>query len=120
MNWVRPAEVVVAVGVLTTFTDWLIAGDWLQKQFGDPEIWRAKVRLFSVAGCYCNALCNLRRVFCAACLQVRPSRAEQLHQAGRGHLGDRTAAYDRLQHDFSHPLSRPLQYSMLCPGWSSS
>jgi len=48
MNWVRPAEVVVAVGVLTTFTDWIIAGDWLQKTFGDPEIWRAKVGFFPV------------------------------------------------------------------------
>lgn len=40
MNLVRLVEVVAAAGVLTTYTDWLLAGDWLQKRFGPPETWR--------------------------------------------------------------------------------
>ena len=42
MNWVRLATVAAAAGVLTTYTDWLLAGDWIQKRFGDPEIWRKR------------------------------------------------------------------------------
>jgi hypothetical protein len=42
MNWVRLAAVAAAAGVLTTYTDWLLAGDWVQKRFGHPEVWREK------------------------------------------------------------------------------
>jgi hypothetical protein len=47
MNWVHPAAVAASAGVLTTFTDWLLAGDWVQKRFGNPEIWRER-GLFSI------------------------------------------------------------------------
>ena len=47
MNWVHLAAVVSAAGVLSTCTDWVLAGDWVQKRFGDPEIWR-KGGIFSV------------------------------------------------------------------------
>jgi hypothetical protein len=40
MNWVRLAAVAAMAGVLTTYTDWLLAGDWVQKHFKAPEIWR--------------------------------------------------------------------------------
>ena len=42
MNWVHLAAVAAAAGVLTTYTDWLLAGDWVQKRFGNPEIWRKR------------------------------------------------------------------------------
>jgi hypothetical protein len=42
MNWVRLAAVAAAAGVLSTFTDWAIAGDWIQKRFGNGEIWRER------------------------------------------------------------------------------
>jgi hypothetical protein len=42
MNWVHLAAVAAAAGVLTTYTDWLLAGDWIQKRFGEPEIWRER------------------------------------------------------------------------------
>jgi hypothetical protein len=40
MFLVRLAAIAAASGVLTTCTDWLIAGDWIQNRFRDPEIWR--------------------------------------------------------------------------------
>lgn len=51
MNWIRLAAVAAAAGVLTTYTDWLLVGDWIQKRFGHPEIWRkdAGVWAFVVA-----------------------------------------------------------------------
>lgn len=48
MNWVRLAAVAATAGVLTTFTDWLLAGDWLQKLFGNPEAWRKRGGVLSV------------------------------------------------------------------------
>lgn len=48
MNWVRLAAVAAAAGVLATFTDWLLAGDWLQKRFGYPEVWRKSGGILSV------------------------------------------------------------------------
>jgi hypothetical protein len=48
MNWVRLAAVAASAGVLTTFTDWMLAGDWIQKRFKDPEIWRKSGGILSV------------------------------------------------------------------------
>jgi hypothetical protein len=40
MDWTRFAYVVAGAGVVTSFTDWLFAGDWIHKRFTYPEIWR--------------------------------------------------------------------------------
>lgn len=48
MNWLRLAAFAAAAGVLATFTDWLLAGDWLQKRFGNPEVWRRSGSVLSV------------------------------------------------------------------------
>ena len=48
MNWVNLAAVAASAGVLTTYTDWLLAGDWIQKRFDHPEVWRQKSRLMAV------------------------------------------------------------------------
>jgi hypothetical protein len=40
MNWMRFAGVVIGAGVVTSFTDWFFAGDWIHKRFSYPEIWR--------------------------------------------------------------------------------
>ncbi len=48
MNWVRLAAVAAAAGVLTTYTDWLLAGDWLQRRFGSPEVWRKSSGILTV------------------------------------------------------------------------
>lgn len=40
MHWIRLAAIVGGAGVLTTFTDWILAGDWIQKHYKYPEIWR--------------------------------------------------------------------------------
>lgn len=42
MNWVHLAAVAAAAGVLTTYTDWVLAGDWIQKRFGNSEMWRER------------------------------------------------------------------------------
>jgi hypothetical protein len=49
MSWVRLAAVAASAGVLTTYTDWMLAGDWIQKRFKDPEIWRKSGGILSVA-----------------------------------------------------------------------
>jgi hypothetical protein len=48
MNLVRLVEAVAVAGILSTFTDWLLAGDWLQKRFGSPDIWRKNEGVLSV------------------------------------------------------------------------
>jgi hypothetical protein len=40
MHWMRFAAVVVGTGVVTSFTDWVFAGDWIHKRFSYPEVWR--------------------------------------------------------------------------------
>jgi len=40
MNWIHLAAVAAAAGVLATYSDWVLAGDWVQKRFGNPDIWR--------------------------------------------------------------------------------
>jgi hypothetical protein len=40
MHWMRFAAVVVGTGVVTSFTDWIFAGDWIHKRFSYPEVWR--------------------------------------------------------------------------------
>ena len=40
MNWMRFVEIVVGAGVVTSFTDWFFAGDWLHRRYTYPEIWR--------------------------------------------------------------------------------
>jgi sterol desaturase/sphingolipid hydroxylase (fatty acid hydroxylase superfamily) len=49
MNWMRFAAVVLGAGVVTTFTDWFFAGDWLHTRLSYPEIWRKGNDLRSVA-----------------------------------------------------------------------
>ena len=40
MDWTRFAFVVVCAGTVTTITDYLLTGGWIQKRFSDPAIWR--------------------------------------------------------------------------------
>lgn len=40
MNWTRLVLVVVGAGVLSSFTDWLFAGDWIHRRWTYPEVWR--------------------------------------------------------------------------------
>ncbi len=48
MNLVRLVEAVAVAGILSTYTDWLLAGEWLQKRFGSPEAWRKNGGILSV------------------------------------------------------------------------
>jgi len=49
MNWVHLAAVAAAAAVLATYTDWLLAGDWVQKRLGDQQIWRDRSILVAAA-----------------------------------------------------------------------
>jgi hypothetical protein len=40
MNLTRLAFIVIGTGILSSFTDWFFAGDWLHRRFTYPEIWR--------------------------------------------------------------------------------
>lgn len=40
MDWTRFAFIAVGAGTITTVTDWLFTGGWIQKRFSDPAIWR--------------------------------------------------------------------------------
>ena len=40
MNWTRLVAIVIGAGVVSSFTDWFFAGDWLHRRYTYPEIWR--------------------------------------------------------------------------------
>jgi len=40
MNWVRLIVIMIGTGVVSSFTDWFFAGDWLHRRYTYPEIWR--------------------------------------------------------------------------------
>ena len=40
MNWMRFIAIVAGTGVISSFTDWVFAGDWIHSRFTYPEIWR--------------------------------------------------------------------------------
>jgi hypothetical protein len=40
MDWTRFVYVVAGGSIVTSFTDWFFAGDWIHKRFTYPEIWR--------------------------------------------------------------------------------
>jgi hypothetical protein len=40
MNWARLIAITVGSGVVSSFTDWLFAGDWIHRRYTYPEIWR--------------------------------------------------------------------------------
>jgi hypothetical protein len=49
MNWIRFAAIVVGTGILSSFTDWFFAGDWIHKRFTYPEIWRKDAESRAIA-----------------------------------------------------------------------
>jgi hypothetical protein len=49
MNLTRLVFIVIGTGILTSFTDWLFAGDWLHRRFTYPEIWRPGAEAKAVA-----------------------------------------------------------------------
>jgi hypothetical protein len=40
MNWARLIAITVGSGVVSSFTDWFFAGDWIHRRYTYPEIWR--------------------------------------------------------------------------------
>jgi hypothetical protein len=40
MHWARFVAIVIGAGVVSSFTDWLCAGDWIHRRYTYPEIWR--------------------------------------------------------------------------------
>ena len=48
MNWMRLAAIAGGAGVLSTLTDWILAGDWIQKHYKYPEIWRKDFKLYAL------------------------------------------------------------------------
>jgi hypothetical protein len=40
MNWMRLIAIILGAGVVSSFTDWFFAGDWIHRRFTYPEIWR--------------------------------------------------------------------------------
>jgi len=49
MNWTRLTLIVVGAGILTSLTDWLLAGDWIHRRYTYPEIWRQGVEKRAIA-----------------------------------------------------------------------
>lgn len=49
MNWIRFLEVTVAAGIASTFSDFVLAGDWLHKRFAYPEAWRTPTSNWALA-----------------------------------------------------------------------
>ncbi len=49
MNWIRLLEVTVVAGIVTTFSDYILAGDWLHKRFSYKEVWRTPTSNWALA-----------------------------------------------------------------------
>jgi hypothetical protein len=49
MNWIRLLEVTVAAGIASTFSDYVLAGDWLHKRFSYQEVWKSPVSNWAIA-----------------------------------------------------------------------
>ena len=40
MNWTRFVAITIGAGIVSSFTDWFFAGDWLHRRWTYREIWR--------------------------------------------------------------------------------
>ena len=49
MNWMRLIAITLGAGVVSSFTDWIFAGDWIHRRFTYPEIWRQGVEHKAIA-----------------------------------------------------------------------
>jgi hypothetical protein len=49
MNWLRFIAIVTGAGIITSFTDWLFAGDWIHRRFTYPEVWRKGAETKAIA-----------------------------------------------------------------------
>jgi hypothetical protein len=49
MNWTRLVLIAIGAGIVSSFTDWFFAGDWIHRRFTYPEIWRKGVEGRAIA-----------------------------------------------------------------------
>ena len=49
MNWMRFLAVIFGSDVVSSFTDWLFAGDWIHRRFTYPETWREGAETKAIA-----------------------------------------------------------------------
>jgi hypothetical protein len=49
MNWMRLIAISLGAGVVSSFTDWFFAGDWIHRRFTYPEIWRQGTEAKAIA-----------------------------------------------------------------------
>ena len=49
MNWMRLIAIILGAGVVSSFTDWFFAGDWIHRRFTYPEIWRQGAEAKAIA-----------------------------------------------------------------------
>ena len=49
MNWARLVAIVVGAGIVSSLTDWFLAGDWIHRRYTYPEIWRQGVEARAIA-----------------------------------------------------------------------
>jgi len=49
MNWMRFFAIIVGAGIVSSFTDWFFAGDWIHRRFTYPEIWRKGAEVKAIA-----------------------------------------------------------------------
>src|SRR5215469_11566074 len=80
MPWTRIVLITLGSGVVTSFTDWLFAGDWIHRRFTFPEIWREGVESKAIA---LTSPLPFLTCFVFACIAARlhvgsPARAFQL------------------------------------------
>jgi len=80
MPWTRIVLITLGSGVVTSFTDWLFAGDWIHRRFTYPEIWREGVESKAIA---LTSPLPFLTCFVFACIAARlhvgsPARAFQL------------------------------------------
>jgi len=49
MNWSRLVVITLGTGIVVALTDWFFAGDWLDRRYTYPEVWRQGVEVRAIA-----------------------------------------------------------------------
>jgi hypothetical protein len=49
MNWMRLIAIILGAGMVSSFTDWFFASDWIHRRFTCPEIWRQGAEAKAIA-----------------------------------------------------------------------
>src|SRR5271163_2882685 len=99
----RLIAIILGAGVVSSFTDWFFAGDWIHRRFTYPEIWRqgAEAKAIALTSPLPFLTCGVF-AYVAARLGLRSVSGDQTR--GRG-MADRGAVMSALMPKYEPKVS---------------